>query len=350
MNDTIVLRQLLVKAGQTESEQVEIFALLNLGILESLSHGLISAADALSTFYHAENCQFVRQQMRNRAADEIMSRGVQLSDLFDALPPLVAQRQFQHELAKMHALSLSLLEKSSRSPRRRRHRFAGGDGKRRTKQDIRSTGRRPQPTAQRNRALRMRMLRRGGNGQPANSEQLRGQTARGQRWGGGPSCLRRRAWLGARRPPLGSSGWGRERMPGLAGRGRAGNRRFESGVWQAKPARSRLGGDGVAGDRHGVRRTGQTERGRLQRMEDGNGCRARLGWARKPPVRNRRLPGETGSQPVGWTPPAPGPCGSAQLCLAAAAFQPAGGDRRARRSLAAHAVLPAEPRRRRVCA
>ena len=35
------------------------------------------------------------------------------SDLFDALPPLVAQRQFQHELAKMHALLLSLLEKSA---------------------------------------------------------------------------------------------------------------------------------------------------------------------------------------------------------------------------------------------
>ncbi len=111
MNEPIVLRQLLVKADQAESEQVEIFALLNLGILESLSHGLISAADALSTFYHAENCQFVRQRMRNRTADEIMSRGVQLSDLFDALPPLVAQRQFQHELAKMHALSLALLEK-----------------------------------------------------------------------------------------------------------------------------------------------------------------------------------------------------------------------------------------------
>jgi len=40
-----------------------------------------------------------------------MSRGVQLPDLFDSLPPSVAQREFQHELAKMHALSLSLLEK-----------------------------------------------------------------------------------------------------------------------------------------------------------------------------------------------------------------------------------------------
>ena len=40
-----------------------------------------------------------------------MSRGVQLPDLFDSLPPLVAQREFQHELAKMRSLCLSLLEK-----------------------------------------------------------------------------------------------------------------------------------------------------------------------------------------------------------------------------------------------
>ncbi len=108
---TIELRQLLAKPGQTQAERVKIFALLNLGILESLSHGLLSAADALRTFFHAENCLFVRQQVRDRTADEIMSRGVQLSDLFDALSPPVAQRQFQHELVKMHALSLSLLEK-----------------------------------------------------------------------------------------------------------------------------------------------------------------------------------------------------------------------------------------------
>jgi hypothetical protein len=111
MNDRIELKQLLTEKGRTGAEQVEIFALLNLGVLESLSHGLVSAADALRTFFHAENCLFVRQQVRNRTADEIMSRGVQLADLFDSLPPAVAQREFQHELATMHAQSLSLLEK-----------------------------------------------------------------------------------------------------------------------------------------------------------------------------------------------------------------------------------------------
>ena len=111
MNDRIELKELLADGSRTRAEQVEIIALLNLGVLESLSHGLLSAADALRTFFHAENCLFVRQQVRNRTADEIMSRGVQLPDLFDTLPPLAAQREFQHELAKMHALCLSLLEK-----------------------------------------------------------------------------------------------------------------------------------------------------------------------------------------------------------------------------------------------
>ena len=111
MNDRIEFKQLLSGTGRTRTEQLEIFALLNLGVLESLSHGLVSAADALRTFFHAENCLFVRQQVRDRTADEIMSRGSQLPDLFDALPPLVAQREFQHELARMHALSLSLLER-----------------------------------------------------------------------------------------------------------------------------------------------------------------------------------------------------------------------------------------------
>jgi len=58
MNDRIQLKQLLTEPDRTRAEQLEIFALLNLGVLESLSHGLISAADALRTFFHAENCLY----------------------------------------------------------------------------------------------------------------------------------------------------------------------------------------------------------------------------------------------------------------------------------------------------
>jgi hypothetical protein len=111
MNDRIELKELLSAGDRTQAEQLDLLALLSLGVLESLSHGMVSAADALRTFFHAENCLFVRQRVRNRTADEIMSRGAQLADLFESLPAPVAQREFQHELAKMHALCLSLLEK-----------------------------------------------------------------------------------------------------------------------------------------------------------------------------------------------------------------------------------------------
>lgn len=111
MNEKILLKLLLNEAGQASAQQHELFALLTLGILESVEHGLLSAADAVQSFFHAENCLFVRRQLRNRTADEIMSRGVQLPDLFAALPPEAAQREFRRELAKMRALCLALLER-----------------------------------------------------------------------------------------------------------------------------------------------------------------------------------------------------------------------------------------------
>ena len=111
MSEKIALKFLLTESEQTPAQQGEVFALLTLGILESMGHGLLSAGDAVQTFFHAENCLFVRQQMRNRTADEIMSRGVQLPDLFDALPPAAAQREFRRELSKMHTLCLALLER-----------------------------------------------------------------------------------------------------------------------------------------------------------------------------------------------------------------------------------------------
>lgn len=47
--------------------------------------------------------------MRDKTADAVMSHGVQLPDLFEALPPAEAQRAFQRELATMRALCLKLL-------------------------------------------------------------------------------------------------------------------------------------------------------------------------------------------------------------------------------------------------
>lgn len=104
--------QILLMAFERNSCQKKwLFALLNLGIIESLANGLMSAAEAPRVFYHSDNCLFVRKRLRDKTADEITSRGVRLPDLFEALPTDEAQREFQHELATMRALCLKLLEK-----------------------------------------------------------------------------------------------------------------------------------------------------------------------------------------------------------------------------------------------
>jgi hypothetical protein len=110
MNHSMDLQTVLAASERMPPQSKALFALLNLGIVESLANGLMSAADAACLFYHADNCLFVRKRLRDKTADEIMSRGVQLPDLFDALPTDEAQREFQRELATMRGLCLKLLE------------------------------------------------------------------------------------------------------------------------------------------------------------------------------------------------------------------------------------------------
>ncbi len=109
MKDSINLQALLSQVSN-KRQQVASFALLCLGIIESLTSGLMSVTDALRLFFHAENCSFVRKGLKEKIADQIMSHGVQLPDLFDALPAEEAQREFQRELIIVHSLCLKLLE------------------------------------------------------------------------------------------------------------------------------------------------------------------------------------------------------------------------------------------------
>jgi hypothetical protein len=93
-----------------KEKQLQIFALLNLGIIQSLASGVLSAAEAVRRFYHADNCLYIRKILNDSIADSIMSRGVQLPDIFDCLPADEAQREFLHELETIRSLSLKLLE------------------------------------------------------------------------------------------------------------------------------------------------------------------------------------------------------------------------------------------------
>ena len=94
-----------------DSPRLGVLALLTLGVVESLAGGALGSDDATRRFFNARNFAFVRKQLREKLADEIMSRGVQLQDLFEALPERQAQQEFQRELASIRALCLQLLER-----------------------------------------------------------------------------------------------------------------------------------------------------------------------------------------------------------------------------------------------
>jgi hypothetical protein len=93
------------------TQQQELFALLNLGLIQSLASGVLSPTEAVERFYHAENCLYVQKHFRQKEAHTIMSHGVQLPDLFEWLPAEEAQREFYHELETIRSLCLKLLEK-----------------------------------------------------------------------------------------------------------------------------------------------------------------------------------------------------------------------------------------------
>ncbi len=105
-------RIILSESSEEAVEQLEVFALLNLGLVQSLTSGVLSVNETIPHFYNADNCIFVRDHTKNKLANTIMSHGVQLPDLFNLLSGDEAQREFCHELEKIRSLSLKLLEKS----------------------------------------------------------------------------------------------------------------------------------------------------------------------------------------------------------------------------------------------
>jgi hypothetical protein len=111
MTNKIDLRALLSNSDRTLDEKLMLFVWLNLGIVESLANGLLTATQAVRIFFNADNCLFVRQEITEQGADVIMSRGTQLADLFEALVAEEAQREFQRELATIRSLCLNILEK-----------------------------------------------------------------------------------------------------------------------------------------------------------------------------------------------------------------------------------------------
>jgi hypothetical protein len=99
----------LTAISTKQQRPAALFAVTSLGIIDSLAAGALTPTDAIKAFFHAKNCRFVRSKLRDKRADEVMGRGVQLADLFDAMPVEEAHREFQHELQAMKSLCHALL-------------------------------------------------------------------------------------------------------------------------------------------------------------------------------------------------------------------------------------------------
>jgi hypothetical protein len=109
MSNPLLLSVLLPATVSRPGEQRQIFAFITLGIIESLANGLLSATGAVRIVFNAENCTFIRKRFQKGVADQVMGHGVQLPDLFEALPAEEAYREFEKELATMRSLCLKLL-------------------------------------------------------------------------------------------------------------------------------------------------------------------------------------------------------------------------------------------------
>lgn len=109
MKNSIQLSGML-DAADDSPRRLDIFAILTLGIIESLANGAMSSEDAVKAFFNASNCLYVRKKLANKTADKIMGHGVQLPDLFETLSEAEAQREFQRELGAIRALCLELVD------------------------------------------------------------------------------------------------------------------------------------------------------------------------------------------------------------------------------------------------
>lgn len=112
MESSIRLNAILGDASENQDNRLTIFAVVNLGIIESLANGSLSVKDVVLLFFNADNCLYVRKHLKDKLADRVMSHGSQLPDLFDILPLEEAQRQFLHELSVMRSLCFELIDRN----------------------------------------------------------------------------------------------------------------------------------------------------------------------------------------------------------------------------------------------
>src|SRR3954468_13949821 len=83
-----MMKQIFDLATITSGQQqpLALFAVTSLGIVDSLAAGSLTPTQAIHAFFHGKNIQYAKKKLNDQRANEIMGRGVQLADLFDAMP------------------------------------------------------------------------------------------------------------------------------------------------------------------------------------------------------------------------------------------------------------------------
>lgn len=95
--------------GLEKSQKLAVFGALNLAMVQSIDSKGTSLGDVIAGFYNAANCLYVKRSFRHKDADELMSRGVQLADLFDVLPRRQAEAELKREKEVMRGICYKLL-------------------------------------------------------------------------------------------------------------------------------------------------------------------------------------------------------------------------------------------------
>lgn len=95
--------------GLEKAQKLTVFGALNLAMVQSIDSKGASLGDVTAGFYNAANCLYVKRSLRHKDADELMSRGVQLADLFEVLPRRQAEVELKCEKDAMRAICYKLL-------------------------------------------------------------------------------------------------------------------------------------------------------------------------------------------------------------------------------------------------
>jgi len=103
------LEAMLPAMTDDASRHLEIFALLTLGVLDAIEGGVLSPEASQHRFFTAANCLYARHALNHPDVDAIMSRGVEIPDILEALPPEEAAREVPVELEAMRAACLRIL-------------------------------------------------------------------------------------------------------------------------------------------------------------------------------------------------------------------------------------------------